>query len=116
VAKRRSLTPSPGLSAPGVHATRRGGARRELTDRVHLAFGGSNVEGWTLNVSRGGIRLILEDAVELGVDVEIQFDALPDAPRRKGRVVWVQEELDGVVVGVKFLDVAGEAGPTDDFN
>jgi hypothetical protein len=81
-----------------------------------LAYGGSNVDGWALNVSRGGIRLILEETVELGVDVEIQFDALPEAPRRKGRVVWVQDEPDGVIVGVKFLDVAGEAGPTDEFN
>jgi hypothetical protein len=86
-----------------------------MTDHVHLSFGAADVDGWALNVSRGGIRLILEETVELGQDVLIKFDALPEAPPRPGRVVWVQEEPDGVVVGVKFLDVDGDAGPADDF-
>ena len=75
--KRRSLTPPTGTTAiAGVHATRRGsgGARREATNRVLLRREGIEVTGWALNLSRGGIRLILEDPVELGQEFEIALE------------------------------------------
>jgi hypothetical protein len=67
---------------------------------------GARLEGWALNVSRGGLRVILEEKVDLGAEFEITM-SLADA--REGltnpvvaRVVWVQEELDGVVAGLEF--------------
>lgn len=105
--KRRSLAPSSGSRVPGLHATRRaaGGARRELTNRVILRASGSELIGWALNISRGGIRVILEDRVELGqeFDVTVGDDVRPVSPTRRGRIVWVQEEHDGMVVGVSFI-------------
>ena len=66
--------------APSVHATRRGGARHEVSARVTLkAKAGEVLEGWALNVSRGGIRVILEDKVELGSRVR------GHAEHRRGR-------------------------------
>ncbi|MGH7296868.1 MAG: PilZ domain-containing protein [Polyangiaceae bacterium] len=103
---RRSLTPSTGIPAgeDAVHATRRGGARHEVSSRVTLKSKGGEVhEGWALNVSRGGIRVILEEKVELGAEFEVTISTGGDtAAPVVGRIVWVQEEPDGVVAGIEF--------------
>jgi hypothetical protein len=116
VKNRRSLTQMPQGTLDdkpgGLHATRRGGARREISARVTLASRSGDdertLEGWALNVSRGGVRVILEEKVDLGAEFEISMvdgPALAEAPTvRLGRVVWVQEEPDGVVAGVEFCD------------
>jgi PilZ domain len=105
VKNRRSLTPSAGLPVEDdVHATRRGGARHEVSSRVTLKLpSGTVLEGWALNVSRGGVRVILEEKVELGseFDVILSTGEESSAPQ-VGRVVWVQEEPDGVVAGIEF--------------
>jgi hypothetical protein len=107
VKNRRSLTPSTGMPAGSdVHATRRGGARHDVTARVSLKTkDGAVLEGWALNISRGGIRVILEDKVDLGIELEVTM-AMGEDPTSPvmGRVVWVQEEPDGVVAGIEFRD------------
>lgn len=86
---------------------RRGGARREVTERVNLkAEDGKLYEGWALNVSRGGLRAILEDKVLLGQKFEIELGT-DEVLRRTGRIVWVQEEPDGVIVGIEFTGMSG---------
>lgn len=104
IVTRRNLTPPPGAD-PDTHGTRRqtGGARREASDRVRLYAQDAEVEGWTLNVSRGGVRIIVEDRVELGKEYEISLGD-EEHIRRPCRVVWVQEEADGQICGVQFLD------------
>jgi hypothetical protein len=102
---RRSLTPTTGIPVgDDVHHTRRGGARHEVSARVSLkAASGELLEGWALNVSRGGIRVILEEKVELGSEYEVTMSTGEDpATPVTGRVVWVQEEPDGVVAGIEF--------------
>jgi hypothetical protein len=112
--KRRSLSTSPGTKPPEVHATRRadGGARRQLTNRVVLRATDTEIIGWALNISRGGIRVITEERVETGqeFDVTVGSAGAEPTPTRRGRIVWVQEERDGMIVGVKFVD----AGTVDD--
>jgi PilZ domain len=131
MAKRRSLTPGTGSEKGDVHATRRGtgGARREVTDRVVLRAvpsdglvggrtspaAGAELSGWALNASRGGIRIILEDKVELGHEYDVEVGGGEGAGKaRRGRVVWVQEEADGMIVGVEFVDQKGEGTPGND--
>ena len=72
---------TPGGADGEVQATRRAGARHEVSTRVTLkALGGpaqpraagSLLEGWALNVSVGGIRVILEDRVEPGEEFEAE--------------------------------------------
>jgi hypothetical protein len=102
---RRSLTPSTGTPmGDDVHATRRGAARHDVSSRVTLkAKSGALLEGWALNVSRGGVRVILEESVELGSEFEVTLSTGEDrATPLIGRVVWVQEEPDGVVAGIEF--------------
>jgi hypothetical protein len=102
---RRSLTPSTGMPlGEDVHATRRGGARHEVSSRITLkSKSGEVLEGWALNVSRGGIRVILEEKVELGSEFEVTMSTGEDMGTAvQGRVVWVQEEPDGVVAGIEF--------------
>jgi len=108
VKNRRSLTPPTGVPpAGGVHATRRAGARHEVSVRVLLTpmqgKGGPVLEGWALNVSRGGVRVILEEKVELGAEFEVEVgEETGPATSQPGRVVWVQEEPDGVIAGIAF--------------
>jgi len=103
---RRSAPPS------DVHAQRRGtgGARREATERVTLRGAGSETHGWTLNVSRGGMRAIVEEPVATEVEYELSVGD-SDEPPRKVAVVWIQEEADGQIVGLRFLDVEGSVPP-----
>jgi hypothetical protein len=82
---------------------RRGGARREVTERITVIVDGREpMEGWALNVSRGGVRAILEEKLSLGAELDIEVGA-EDSLKRRGRVVWVQEEPDGVIVGIEFV-------------
>jgi hypothetical protein len=107
--KRKSLTPTPDAAEPGLPPTRRaGGARHELSDRVQLFQEGRELTGWALNLSRGGLRAIVEDPIAVGELYEL---AIGDGPRRRCQVVWVQQELDGAIVGLSFLDVPVPADP-----
>lgn len=91
----------------GVHAMRRGGARREVTERVALKGPNDRVlDGWALNVSRGGLRAILEEKVILGQKFDVTLGT-EDVLTRPARVVWVQEEPDGVIVGLEFTSLSG---------
>lgn len=99
-----------GVPLPGLPPTRRaGGARHEVSDRVFFYDGEREISGWALNLSRGGVRAIVEEPVELGGEYTI---AVGDSPRRPCRVVWIQEEPDGAIVGVSFLDATlGDSEP-----
>lgn len=89
---------------------RRGGARREVSDRVVLRQGTRTLEGWALNVSRGGLRIISEGVVELG---EIFDISLGDDPlERVGKVVWLQQEPDGFICGLAYVIGADESPKT----
>jgi c-di-GMP-binding flagellar brake protein YcgR len=70
----------------------------------------TEITGWTLNVSRGGVRVIVEDPVELGKEYQITVGE-EEVLARPARVVWVQEEADGQIAGVQFLDIAGTIPP-----
>jgi hypothetical protein len=73
----------------------------------------TGIVGWALNISRGGIRLILEDTVAPGQEFDVEVSSEGDAPTptRRGRVIWVQEERDGMVVGVKFVGAGASEEP-----
>ena len=76
--------------------------------RLRAAASGFETNGWTLNVSRGGIRAIVEDSLSQGVEYELLVgDEETEKPRR-ATVVWLQDEADGQIVGLKYLD--GEDG------
>jgi PilZ domain len=102
--KRRSLTPPTRRRAGDSHATRRIAARHGVSMRVTLkARSGQVLKGWALNVSRGGVRVVLEDKVELGGEFEVTLSTGADPGTScMGRVVWVQEEPDGVVCGIEL--------------
>ena len=67
---------------------------------------GRVLEGWALNVSRGGLRAILEEKVLLGQKFEVGIGT-DEVIQRIGRIVWVQEEPDGVIVGIEFTGMSG---------
>jgi hypothetical protein len=81
-----------------------------VTERIVLRNDrGQTLDGWVLNVSLGGTRAILEAKVELGQTFEVVIGQ-DETVKRPGRVVWVQEEPDGVVVGIGFTSPGGPTG------
>ena len=110
---RRSLTPQVGqvgVLVPGLPPVRRaGGARRNVSYRISFFRGALEMTGWALNLSRGGLRAIIEERVELGEELEVHIDEI--AVRRAGRVVWAQDEPDGTIVGVSFHERLAEPPP-----
>jgi hypothetical protein len=92
---------------------RRGAARHEVSERVSLRTATGQVyDGWALNVSRGGFRAILEDKLELGQEFTVVLSG-SEGLERHARIVWVQDEPDGAVVGLEFVDASGlvRSGP-----
>ena len=82
---------------------RRSDPRIEASKRLALMLGDKTVDGWTLNASRGGVRVIAEEILELGLEIMVRVG--DDGPQRPGRVVWVQDEPDGCIAGIAYLDV-----------
>lgn len=75
---------------------------------------GRQFDGWTLNVSRGGVRVILEGAVAVGDEFDVLVGSDEEGSPRPGRVVWVRDEADGQIVGLQFLDSSeGPPSPSD---
>jgi hypothetical protein len=110
VRNRKHLTPDEPQG--DTHAMRRGGTRRGVTERVVLRRDGLSHEGWALNVSRGGVRLILEESVSLGDEFEVTIGDVASSPLvRHARVVWIQEEQDGLVVGLEFSLLSASERP-----
>ena len=99
-------------SSPPQARRRLGGARRAATDRVSLKRGDQEIIGWTLNVSRGGARIVVEDRVEQAEQFTAVF-ADDDSAPRPVRVAWIQEEAGGQIVGLQFLDAEGTIPPQD---
>jgi hypothetical protein len=97
-----------------VHAQRRdpGGPRREASDRVALRSADTEVIGWTLNVSRGGARLVVEDSLAVGQLWDLWVNGATSS--RLVRVVWVRNEAGGQIVGIQYMDCEGTIPPFDD--
>lgn len=101
---------SPSGPPDSVRRTRReDGARQTVSERVVFHRNDERVEGWALNMSRGGLRAIVESPLE--VAGEFQIAVGDSAPPRAGKIVWVQQEKDGAIVGVAFLDVERPSAP-----
>ena len=101
----------PEVRAPRRHA---GGARREASERVHVRAAGFETHGWTLNVSRGGVRAIVEDPLIQGVEYQLIVGDDESGVSRRATVAWLQDEADGQIVGLKYLDVEDGSEPPKD--
>ncbi|MEO8875166.1 MAG: PilZ domain-containing protein [Polyangiaceae bacterium] len=108
----------PGQTGAAQQRTRRTDARRGLSEKITVcalddgSAGAVITTGWALNMSRSGIRAILEERVLAGVDYEVTIGEVGTSQlTRRARVVWVQEEHDGVVVGLEFLVAMAVTAP-----
>jgi hypothetical protein len=68
--------------------------------------------GWALNVSRGGVRVVLEESIEPHVDYSFVLGDDEEHPRPV-RVAWIKEEAGGQIAGLQFLDSEGTVPPVD---
>jgi hypothetical protein len=82
----------------------------ELSERVTLRSNDLEASGWTLNVSRGGLRAVVEGPLDLGLEYQV---AVGDGPARRACIAWSKGEADGQIVGLRFLDVEGSVPPEE---
>ena len=101
----RTKTPN-----PPSQRRQTGGARHEASERVVIRANSLETSGWTLNVSRGGIRAVVEDPLDPETEYEVSVGS--GSPRR-ARIAWSRQESDGQIVGLRFLDVEGSIPPDD---
>ncbi len=80
-----------------------------MSYRVALLRWATEIPGWALNLSRGGIRAIVEERLTLGEELEVCIEEIQ--VRRQGRVVWTQDEPDGTIVGISFVERLQEPPP-----
>jgi len=104
-----SKTP-PSSETPHSQRRQSGGARTELSERVTLRSKDLEATGWTLNVSRGGLRAIVENPLDPGLEYQVEVG---DGQARRACIVWTKGEADGQIVGLRFLDVEGSVPPEE---
>ncbi|HTQ07648.1 MAG TPA: PilZ domain-containing protein [Polyangiaceae bacterium] len=101
----------PSSGTPHSQRRQSGGARVELSERVVLRRAELETSGWTLNVSRGGLRAVLEQPVDPTLEYEV---TVGDGPARRACVAWSKAEADGQIVGLRFLDIDGSIPPEEE--
>lgn len=102
------------LRTLGSSADRDARARRRFTRRpvnVRVVLDGKvTAEGWALNLSAGGIRVMHEDALCVGDMLRVRIDGSDGLNgdglelAGVGRVVWVKKCSDGFVSGIEFVE------------
>ena len=81
---------------------------------VTLVLGGKRFSGKTSNVSRGGLCVMIDDALAVGTDLDVDVvlmldDAAQSAPLRvPARVVWCTLVDDAHQVGLSFRALDAE--------
>lgn len=93
------------------HTRRSTGARTPVSDPVVFRQGDRTIEGWALNISTGGLRAILDEAIARDEELEV---VIGDGSARPARVVWLRKERGGAIVGIAFSDVDEPNAPPDD--
>jgi|SRR5688572_6317411 hypothetical protein len=97
-------------SEPPARAQRRtSGARVEATERITIRGPGFEAHGWTLNVGRGGVRVVLEERVADSQEYELFFG--DDTTGRRVQVAWSNDQADGQIAGLRYLDLDAPPDP-----
>jgi hypothetical protein len=90
-----------GAAGGGRNRRSAGGARVALTERVTIRAPDFEATGWTLNVSRGGLRAVVGQRLQPNVVYEIAVG--DQRAGRRVRLVWSRDEQDGQIVGLEYL-------------
>ena len=96
---------------------RRKSPRRPLSAKMSLWTREVSHVGWTLNVSDGGVRVLVEDAVvDAGAEMTVEVREDGCSWQRRARVVWVKRELGGCFAGLQFVKATSilGVGPAND--
>ncbi len=75
---------------------------------------GFETHGWALNVSRGGVRAVVEEPLRQGHEYHVTVGDEESVAPRRSEVAWLQDESDGQIVGLKYLDVEDGSAPPKD--
>ncbi len=61
-------------------------------------------EGWALNVCHGGMRIITEEALKVGDEIQLEVVSAGRTYLGKARVQWIRQQADGIIAGLSFSD------------
>jgi len=87
-----------------VHRGARRASRRVSLDAEVVMLEPRRGYGFAINVSAGGIRIALDELVEIGEECELLLRTAPDREWiERARVVWSRELPDGYVYGLEFV-------------
>jgi len=80
---------------------------------VTFHVGGASHPGRTQNLSRGGLCADIDEAIEIGTNVDLDIhlvfeEAETEALRLSGRVVWCTTLDDAYQIGVAFRPLGAE--------
>ncbi len=94
-------------TGPSDESVHRGARRRSTRYPLHgevRVTAPIEAEGFLFNASAGGLRLALDQRVEVGaiLDLVVTFDETRRSVER-GEVVWARELPDGWLVGLRFV-------------
>lgn len=99
-------SPSGELELPRTRRLK--GARYNTSLRIQLLLGEREVTAWALNISRGGLRAVFdEEHVDVGDELSLLIGDNPTP--RPGRIVWTQQEPDGTIAGIEFLEIIADS-------
>ncbi len=92
------------------HARRESGARMQVSEPIILSGRDDDIHGWTLNISRGGLRAIVDEPLIVGDRYQVAVGE--GGQPRAGRVVWVKPDKGGgCIFGFSFDDSTSAPPP-----
>ncbi len=97
-------------NAGNPRARRESGARMTVSEPVVFRRDDTEIRGWTLNMSRGGVRCIVDAELAVGDHFEVEIGE--GGQRRGGHVVWIKpDKAGGCILGIAFDDAASAPPP-----
>lgn len=70
---------------------------------------GEEIRGWTLNISRGGLRALVDEPVGVGDHFDLSMGE--NGQKRGGKVVWIKPDKGGGCIFGFAFDGATSAPP-----
>lgn len=65
---------------------------------------GGNANGWCLNISKGGARIMVTQHLTIGEILEIKIERYQNWKKLLAKVVWVKQLKDGCIAGISFIE------------
>ena len=88
---------------------RRRGIRAQFPYTIHIhPSGGKPISTYTEDIASGGVRVVIQQKLDLGSLADIKIYIGNDFIRCKGKIVWIKEKTSSVLDGILFYNAGIE--------